>query len=120
MLENFNNFENLSSQTDTNAVTSEDEISRIYETAKEAIKAAKKAKKAAKKAQKAAKKAQKMAKKGNVDNCRNKEKNGNKSLFSKIKEAVVDAIPQIIVSTIRKAINAICELSTKKKRVEAS
>lgn len=119
MLEYFNNHESLSSQTDTNAVTSEDEISRIYETAKEAIKAAKKAKKAAKKAQKAAKKAQKMAKKGNVDNCRNKEKNGNKSLFSQIKKAVIDAIPQIVVSIIRKAINSIGGISTKKRGYSA-
>lgn len=108
---NFNN--------QTNAVWSEDGLNRLYEAAKAAKKSAKKAKKAVKKAKKALKEAKKAAKESNADNYRNKERNGTESLFSKVKKAVINAMPQIVVSAIKKAINGLWEFFAKRRGIKA-
>lgn len=111
--------EEFNSNDQTNAVWSEDGLNRLYEAAIAARKSAKKAKKAAKKAKKALKEAKKAANESNADNYRNKGRNGTESLFSKVKKAVINAMPQIVVSVIKKAINGLWEFFAKRRGIKA-
>lgn len=118
MFENLSSTEDLIPENQSENAMSEDEIRRfVHEAIKKSEKKIKKSAKKAKKAAKKAKKAQKAAEKSNTNNCKNKEKTdkGRNELFTKIKEAVINAIPQIIVSIIKKAINSIGGLCAKKR-----